>query len=77
MMWPQPQPDPRPAMPVPSGNQHRTPDPHPARSPAPTALPGWDSFPSADRRLLIDLLVQTACRQIRTRPLPPQTGDRG
>jgi hypothetical protein len=75
MMRPQPQPDPRPA--VPSRNGRRTPDHHPASIPAPAVLPGWDSFPSADRRLLVDLLVQTACRQIRTRPMPPRAGDRG
>lgn len=75
MMRPQPQPDPgQHCLPR---NRRRTPAHHLASFPVPTELPGWDSFPSADRRLLIDLLVQTACRQIRTRPMPPQARDRG
>lgn len=38
------------------------------------ALPPWESFPLADRRLLISVLVQTARRQIPSRPTPGRPG---
>jgi hypothetical protein len=40
-------------------------------------LPGWDSFPRSTRRLALELIVQTACRQVRGRPPSRLGGERG
>ncbi len=42
-----------------------------------TRLPGWDSFPLSTRRLVVELIVQTACRQMRGRPTDRLGGARG
>jgi hypothetical protein len=34
----------------------------------PSALPAWESFPLADRRLLVSAIVQTARRRIPNQP---------
>lgn len=41
------------------------------------ALPGWESFPLQDRRQVIDLLVQTARRQVQSRPTVRRGEERG
>ena len=41
------------------------------------ALPGWESFPLQDRRQLIHLLVQTARRQVQSRPIVRYGTERG
>jgi hypothetical protein len=44
------------------------------RIPPSSGLPGWDSFPLADRRLVVQLLVQTARRRVQNRPTTPVGG---
>jgi hypothetical protein len=40
-------------------------------------LPAWESFPLADRRLLVSALVQTARRQIQSPPPGVSVAARG
>lgn len=45
--------------------------PGPTRLPPSSGLPVWDSFPLADRRLVVQLLVQAARRRVQSRPTAP------
>lgn len=52
----------------------------PVRTPyllPPADLPAWESFPLADRHLLIGVIVQTARRQLPARLVPDRKAARG
>jgi hypothetical protein len=68
---------PGPGRAVPSRHRRPIPEDHPASIPPSPEFPVWDSFPTADRRLLINLIIQTACRQIRLRPMSQPGQERG
>ena len=40
-------------------------------------LPSWESFPLADRHLLVGVIVQTARRQVQNQAIVRRLGERG